>query len=352
MSYQDGLAALNLEMPARVPRTEYSAEFHWELVNAVTGSKISSKNPVEDRKKVSTAFIKKWNYDFVWNILIHNQIYNGYCTKMGHAEYEAGGVDFNNIVSCPFQEPEDVLSFDPFEKYGQKDGKKLINDFEENYRAACQNNPDAVNMTGIYVTCVSGLIEIFGWDMLLYAAGIDPEGFGKVTDRYAEWMQQYFEALADSNVPVVMVHDDIVWTSGAFLNPEWYRKYVFPNYKKYFAPLKESGKKIIYTSDGNYTQFIDDIADCGINGFVLEPTTDMKYIAEKYGKTHSFIGNADTRILLKGTKEDIRAEVQRCMDIGKQCPGFFMAVGNHIPPNTPVENAIYYNEVYQELSRR
>lgn len=38
--------------------------------------------------------------------------------------------------------------------------------------------------------------------------------------------------------------------------------------------------------------------------------------------------------------------------IGKDCPGFFMAVGNHIPANTPVENSIYCSEVYEELSRR
>ena len=62
----------------------------------------------------------------------------------------------------------------------------------------------------------------------------------------------------------------------------------------------------------------------------------MSYIAEKYGKTHSFVGNADTRILLNGTREDIEREVKRCMDIGKNCPGFIMAVGNHIPANTPV----------------
>ena len=40
------------------------------------------------------------------------------------------------------------------------------------------------------------------------------------------------------------------------------------------------------------------------------------------------------------------------MSIGRACPGFFMAVGNHMPPNTPVENALYYNEVYEELSKR
>jgi hypothetical protein len=40
------------------------------------------------------------------------------------------------------------------------------------------------------------------------------------------------------------------------------------------------------------------------------------------------------------------------MNIGKRHPGFFMAVGNHIPPNTPVQNALWYNEAYEHLSRR
>lgn len=271
---------------------------------------------------------------------------------MGHAVYASGGVDFDTDIRCPFNEPEDVLDFNPFDAYGERDKGKLVKDFEEHYARNCSSYSDAVNMTGIYVTCVSGLIDMFGWDMLLLAAGLDSKKFGEVTNRYVAWIKQYFDALAESKVPVVMIHDDIVWTSGAFLHPDWYRKYVFPNYKKCFQPLVESGKKIIYTSDGNYTEFIDDIASCGVNGFVMEPTTDMKYIAEKYGKTHAFIGNADTRVLLKGSKEEIYNEVKRCMDIGKKYPGFFMAVGNHIPPNTPVESALYYNEIYEKLSRR
>ena len=40
------------------------------------------------------------------------------------------------------------------------------------------------------------------------------------------------------------------------------------------------------------------------------------------------------------------------MAIGRDCPGFIMAVGNHIPANTPVANALYYNEVFEELRRR
>lgn len=206
--------------------------------------------------------------------------------------------------------------------------------------------------TGIYITLMSGLIDMLGWDMLLMSAGQDRDRFGEVAMRYADWVTPFFEALAESNVPTVMIHDDIVWTSGAFIHPDWYRKYLFPSLKKLLAPLREAGKIIAFTSDGNYTGFIDDIAACGVHGFVLEPLTDMQAIADRYGKTHFFIGNADTRILLSGSKDDIRREVERCMAIGKQYPGFFMAVGNHIPSNTPVENCLYYNEIYEKLSRR
>ena len=41
------------------------------------------------------------------------------------------------------------------------------------------------------------------------------------------------------------------------------------------------------------------------------------------------------------------AAVAKC-----KSPGFVMAVGNHIPANTPVDNALWYNECYEKLSRR
>ena len=352
MSYHDGMAAIHLEMPERVPRTEYSADTHWELIHRVTGIKVDMNSDQQLKNAAGIAFRKAWQYDFVWKVLIYHHVFEGKYTKMGHAEFAAGGSDFDNERKQLYDDPEDALSFDPWEMYGPKDRAKIIEDFNAHYDQNCRMNENAVNMTGIYVSCMSGLIDIFGWDILLSAAGIDSDGFGEVTNRYVSWIQQYFEGLAASKAPVVMIHDDIVWTDGAFLHPDWYRKYIFPNYKKLFAPLIESGKKIMYTCDGNFTQFIDDIAASGVHGFVMEPATDMKYIAEKYGKTHAFVGNADTRILLHGTKEAIYTEVRRCMDIGKKCPGFFMAVGNHIPPNTPVENALYYNEAYERLSRR
>jgi hypothetical protein len=352
MSYQDGWAAINLETPRRLPRTEYSAEGHWELIQAVTGLDVGVNSSAEVQREASVAFMQAWNYDLFWSTLIGREEFGEVYTDMGHAEYAAGGVDRRDARPCPFQDPEEVLSFDPWETFGEKAGGELVHRFEAHYKANCQAHAFGVNMTGIYVTLISGLIDLFGWNMLLLAAGTDPKRFGELANRYASWMQQYFDALAEADVPVVMVHDDIVWASGPIFRPAWYREYVFPNYASYLAPLLDSGKKVLFCSDGNFNEFVDDIAATGVHGFVLEPLTDLEYIVRRYGHTHVIIGNADTRILLWGTKDHIRAEVERCMSLGRTCPGFFMAVGNHIAPNTPVENALYYNQVYEELCRR
>ena len=352
MSFEDGWAALNLEMPSRVPHTEYSVTEHWDVIKAVTGLDVGVGSPAELQRRGSLALMEAWNFDFRWATLIGDGEVAEFSTDMGHAEYAAGGVDRRDTIHCPFETPEQVLDFDPWEVYGPRDEATLVRRFEESYQRQRDETPEQVTMTGVYITLVSGLIAIFGWDMLLLAAGVDQKAFGEVANRYASWIQQHYDALGKADVPVVMVHDDIVWSSGPFISPRWYRSYVFPNYSKLFAPLLDSGKKIVYTSDGDYTLFVDDIAACGAHGFVLEPFTDMAYIAGKHGKTHAFIGNADTRILLRGKRDEIRAEVERCMAIGKACPGFFMAVGNHIPANTPVDAVLTYNEIYEELSRR
>lgn len=352
MGYQDAMNALNLQMPRRIPRTEYSAGSHWALISKVTGIPVNENSPDDQKHRARKAFEKAWNYGLSWSIKTNTEALTGPRTSMGHAVYQSDGSDYRNDVYCPFKTVEEVLRFDPYAAYGSRDREKLIAEFNGHYDWNCKAHPDQVNMTGIYITMVSGLLEIFGWEMLLEGLAEDSDEFGAVANRYADWILQYFEALACCKSPVVMVHDDICWTSGPFVQPAWYRKYVFPNYEKLLDPLKKAGKKILYTSDGTIDRLLDDVVATGVNALVIEPTTDMETIAKKYGKTHAFVGNADCRVLTFGDKPAIRAEVERCMKIGRDCPGFILAVGNHIPANVPVENALYYNECYMEMVDR
>lgn len=113
MSLKDGMAAINLEMPERVPRTEYSVDGHWELVKRVTGIDVRFDSPWEVRDRAAREFRRIWNYDFVWNVLVSSQYLAKKRTSMGHAVYASGGTDFDTHIDCPFKTPEEVLSFDP-----------------------------------------------------------------------------------------------------------------------------------------------------------------------------------------------------------------------------------------------
>ena len=185
---------------------------------------------------------------------------------MGHAVYADVGVDYSREVHNLFEDPEDVYDYDFDEKLGQRDEKAMIEEFNADFREKCRLYPDTVNMTGIYVTMMSGLIEMLGWDTLLTAAGIDIKAFGEFADRYADWILQYFKALAKCDSPVVMVHDDIVWTSGAFMHPEFYVLTSFPIIKSCLSRFMKPENSSSISSDA-ITRIHRDLAACGVNGF-------------------------------------------------------------------------------------
>jgi len=352
MSYEIGMKVMNLEMTERVGRTEYFE--HTDFIRHLTG--LNPMSPNKDEKKEAWKKFEQWaDFDFRWFNNDGPKEWKdlGRATDMGHAVYQEGGIDFRDTLICPFKTPDEVLSFDAVKEYGLPDIKERANYFKQVYANVKSENPNLVLPGGYYKTIVSGCIQAFGWDMFLMGVGTNPDKFGEyVLEGFFNLTLANVKAWAETGIKFFIQHDDMVWTSGAIFNPEWYRKYVFPRYKKLWQPLKEKGIKVIFCSDGDYTEFIDDIAQAGADGFIFEPMTSLELIVQKYGKTHVIVGNADCRILTFGTKEDIEKEVKRCMDTAKHCPGFIMAVGNHIPNNIPLDNVSYYFDLVNKYGRR
>ncbi|GAI99914.1 unnamed protein product, partial [marine sediment metagenome] len=135
---------MNLEMPPRVPRTEYSVTTHWALVSAVTGIEVGPDSDEAVRTRAARAFMKAWKYDFFWSTLIGSGEFGDKRTKMGHGVYEADGSDYDADIRPLFTDPEEALAFDPWEAYGQKDSAELVRRFEAHYQANCEANPDGV----------------------------------------------------------------------------------------------------------------------------------------------------------------------------------------------------------------
>lgn len=340
MSYDRGIAAIHLEMPDTIPHTEYVS--HPRLMERVTGLPA-------DHPDSGPEFYRKWDFDFIWRT-DSPEFPNAPRTWMGSARYAED--QELKPAEYPFATVEEVLAFDPVQIIGVPDRETTRRIIERSLKDTQSKFDNVVVPTGYYNTVFTWCIVTFGWDLFMLAAMEDPDHFDTILDGFMRLSQPVFEAAAETDAEAFICHDDIVWTAGAVFHPEWYRQYIFPRYRKLWAPLIEAGIPILFCSDGNFTEFVDDVADAGASGFIFEPFTDLEYVAKRYGQTHVIIGNADCRILTYGSADDIRNEVERCTRIGKPLPGYFYAVGNHIPYNVPIENALLYYELIQEYGKR
>ena len=213
---------------------------------------------------------------------------------------------------------------------------------EKVHRDGQAAQPNQVVTGGYYKTIISGAIEAFGWDMLLESAA-EPGKFEKVLDSFFRLTLHHVKAWAQTGAAVFIQHDDFVWSAGPFMYPEFYRSAIIPRYAELWKVLHAAGKKVLFCADADWSMFVSDIADAGADGFIFEPMLPLEGVVERFGKTHVIIGSqVDCRTLTFGTKEAVRREIDATLKLAKDCPGFFFAVGNHIPANVPVDTAMFY----------
>lgn len=326
MSRKIGMDTICLRPTPRLAHTEYSLEYHAGLL-----------------KTLKRGLAEEWDFDFLWCTNDGPVDWSkGRVTDMGHAVYAADGSDQRDAVQSPFTDPEEIYAFDPAFEYGVPGHREMVRYYEDWYQAAQAGNPGQVVTGGYYKTVISGALSSFGWDMLLLAAA-DRRRFAQVIERFGDYTLLYARAWAETSIEAYIQHDDMVWTAGPFLHPDFYRGVIFPQYKRMWEPLKKAGKKVLFCSDGKWDMFMDDIAACGADGFIFEPTNDLDYVAGRFGSTHCIVGSkVDCRTMAFGTWEQVKAEMDATLALAKRCPGFLWAVGNHIPANVSDEMCIRY----------
>ena len=73
---------------------------------------------------------------------------------------------------------------------------------------------------------------------------------------------------------------------------------------------------------------------------------------KRWGRDKILVGTVDIRILTWGTPDDIRREVRRCCDLGRDCPGYFLKCFGDIPENVPIANLDIYFDACRTYGRR
>ncbi|MDX1357973.1 MAG: uroporphyrinogen decarboxylase family protein [Clostridia bacterium] len=352
MSKQRALRAMNLEETDRVPCQEWID--HPGFIKKTTGI-----DPFEYPTEAVVAVLKALDIDWYVGIPEKSRKFDeGETSKtedgVKYTEWGFTGSQWEE--EHVFEDEEDVLSYNPFE-----DSAGRVRIATEKYRRDRINDclkgqplvGDSTLVTGLYYTTLfQCFILAFGWELFLVTARLEPKRFARTIDLFTEFSIRNVKEWLKEDIEVMFCHDDLSLSRGLVFPKEWYDKYIFPNYEKIFDPIKKAGKKLIFVSDGNYTQLIDDLFAVGVDGLIVDNYVELEPVMRKYGKDKVICGNVDSRILTEGSIENVKNEVRRCMDIGKKYPGYFIRAAGDLPHNIPLENIECYFESCREMGRR
>lgn len=349
MSKQRFLQAVALEPVDRVPCNEWID--HPQFVSKLTGI-----DPYLDPTGAVAAAIRLLDID--WYVALPHRAHRfapGESKKdMGNGHYvsEWGFTGSSWVKEHGFNSDEDVLTYNPLAKETPAERQQRYQNVIESIRSDQLLVGDHCYMSGLYYTTLfQWFILTFGWERFLMAAAAEPVLFEAVIERFAELSREYATFFAGTDLPVFYCHDDLALTKGLVFSPDWYRRYLFPHYRQIFEPIKKAGKKIVFVSDGNYTELIDDLIDVGVDGLMVDHFVDIEKVLQRYGGQVMIAGNVDIAKLTFGTPEDVRREVARCMAYGHRYAGYVIKVTGDLPHNIPLANIETYFAACRELGR-
>lgn len=123
--------------------------------------------------------------------------------------------------------------------------------------------------------------------------------------------------------------------------PHW-REYLKPRLKKMYGAAHEQGWYVHIHTCGDVSPIVEDLIEIGVD--ILNPfqpeAMDTHELKRRYGDRITFNGGISTQQTLPlGTPEDVRREVQECIEVLGKNGGFVMEPSKPVMEDVPTENA-------------
>lgn len=197
---------------------------------------------------------------------------------------------------------------------------------------------------------------LMGQERFAYAIYDAPREVEALLELEGESAYRFARVAAEEQLcPLHFLGDDIAYKNGLLFSPAFLRRTFLPMLKRCIEPLHEAGIRVIFHSDGNLWQILDDLLEAGIDGLnPLEPIAGMELepLKRRYGHRLILVGGIDcSQLLPLGTPEEIRREVQRAMRVAAPGGGFFIGSSSEVNPATPLENVLAFYEACHEYGK-
>ncbi|HAO78832.1 MAG TPA: hypothetical protein DCQ92_07635 [Verrucomicrobia subdivision 3 bacterium] len=188
-----------------------------------------------------------------------------------------------------------------------------------------------------------------------------PELVDAILDRVesiqTEMMRRFF-ARAGQSLDLVFISDDIAGQTSLLMSPALWKRHLQPRLQRWCELIHAHGLRVFYHTDGAARPLLGPILDCGVD--VLNPIQhacpgmELEALKREFGHRVIFHGGVDNQFALpRGTPEDVRREVRRCLEtLGAGREGFICCSCHNVQAGTPLANILAMIETVQRESAR
>jgi hypothetical protein len=172
------------------------------------------------------------------------------------------------------------------------------------------------------VLMCTGIFErlhfLMGFEDALTGMLLEPEASADLCDAILEKRMSIAEMLIDRLKPdAVLSHDDWGMKTGLFMNPDAWREFFKPRYKKLYDYIHSCGVLIIHHADSFLEPIVSDMAEIGIDVWQgALPQNDIVRLQKELAGRMALMGGLDSASLDRpdSTEEEIRAETRRACE--------------------------------------
>ena len=154
---------------------------------------------------------------------------------------------------------------------------------------------------------------------------------------------------AKYDIDAIYFGDDWGQQHGLIMGYRTWHEFIYPVLKRMYAAAHATGRQVFIHSCGDVDELFDDLVDIGLNCFnPFQPEVmDIYALAHKYHGRLAFHGGMSTqRTLPYGTVDDVKAETQRLIELGR-VGGYIFAPAHAVEGDVPLENMLTFIDEMQ-----